>query len=311
MNDRGVVLVIVLWIITILMTIGMSMSYLSRTELLSTQTHLRDTEYRYYALAGIEKAKIEITYQAIKSGQQDETIWRFDGTPYTIKIGNGMADVRIINESGKIDINTANEDILKNLLINYGIEEAQATSIVDAIMDWKDPDDIPRPKGAESDYYQSLPKPYKAKNAPFESVDELIHVKGITKEILYGSDNKKGIHQFLTVFSRTNVISIYHAPFEVLMAIPGVTEETAKLIIDRRKDFTPQNIHLLVQEIFGDSWAKISRYGAVYNTTFYTIFSEGYSKDTAKQRYGIKAVVSTVLSHKHDIVYYKEPTRFF
>ncbi|MCX8026913.1 MAG: general secretion pathway protein GspK [Thermodesulfovibrionales bacterium] len=309
-NENGIVLVIVLWIITILISIAMSMSYLSRTELLSTYTHTKDTEFRYYALAGIEKAKVEIVYHNIKTGQQDETIWRLDGTPYTIDIGEGQVDISIRNESGKIDLNYASEEVLKKLLTNHGVSDEQATEIVDAIMDWKDPDDIPRPKGAESDYYQTLKKPYKAKNAPFESVDELINVKGMTKEILYGDDKKQGIYEYLTVYSRTNVISIYHAPLEVLRAIPNISDDTATLILNRRKDFTAQNMHQLLQEVFGGDLSGVSKYVTAYNTQSFMVISEGYRKENPKHRYGIKTVISWFGGNQFNTLYHKEPIRY-
>ncbi|HVA47155.1 MAG TPA: hypothetical protein VNH11_12375 [Pirellulales bacterium] len=58
--------------------------------------------------------------------------------------------------------------------------------IADAILDWLDPDDVPRTYGAERDYYSSYN--YAPKNGPFESVEELLLVKGVTPQLLYGGD---------------------------------------------------------------------------------------------------------------------------
>ena len=60
--------------------------------------------------------------------------------------------------------------------------------IIDAILDWLDPDDIARPNGAEREYYSGLSHPYAPKNGPFESVEELLLVKGVTPQLLYGMD---------------------------------------------------------------------------------------------------------------------------
>ncbi len=49
----------------------------------------------------------------------------------------------------------------------------------------------------------SLPNPYKAKNANFDTLEELLLVKGMTSEILYGNKEKKGIIDLLTIYSRT------------------------------------------------------------------------------------------------------------
>lgn len=63
----------------------------------------------------------------------------------------------------------------------------------DAIMDWLDPDDEPRDYGAEADYYIGLSPPYAPKNGLFDTVDELLLVKGVTPQLLYGLDiNRNG-----------------------------------------------------------------------------------------------------------------------
>ena len=60
--------------------------------------------------------------------------------------------------------------------------------IADAILDWIDSDDDPRSYGAEADYYQSLAQPYQPANRPFRYLDELLMVRGVTRELLYGLD---------------------------------------------------------------------------------------------------------------------------
>ena len=64
----------------------------------------------------------------------------------------------------------------------------------DSILDWIDEDDEARPNGAEVDYYSTLPMPYAPKNAPLETVDELLLVKGVYPALLFGSDsNRNGV----------------------------------------------------------------------------------------------------------------------
>ena len=60
--------------------------------------------------------------------------------------------------------------------------------ISDAILDWIDSDDSPRAQGAEADYYASLSPPYAPRNGPPESIDELLLVRGVTPQLLYGTD---------------------------------------------------------------------------------------------------------------------------
>ena len=64
----------------------------------------------------------------------------------------------------------------------------------DAILDWLDEDDDPRQYGAEYDYYGGLAEPYAPKNGPLESLEELLLVRGVTPELLFGRDtNRNGI----------------------------------------------------------------------------------------------------------------------
>jgi hypothetical protein len=64
----------------------------------------------------------------------------------------------------------------------------------DSILDWLDADDEPRPYGAEFDYYQQLQPAYSPANGPIQSIEQLLLVKGVTPQLLYGYDeNRNGL----------------------------------------------------------------------------------------------------------------------
>ena len=66
--------------------------------------------------------------------------------------------------------------------------------VADAILDWLDEDDEPRPFGAEAEYYTTLPTPYEPKNGPIDSIEELLLVRGVTPDLLFGVDaNRNGV----------------------------------------------------------------------------------------------------------------------
>ena len=99
----------------------------------------------------------------------------------------------LTDEGGKIDLNTASSDMLLAL-------PGMTQPIVDSILYWRDPTATNPGQGADTDYYLNvgnhpdIPEGYKAKNAPFESIDELRLVSGITPDILFGSDtNHNGV----------------------------------------------------------------------------------------------------------------------
>src|SRR5581483_173179 len=86
--------------------------------------------------------------------------------------------------SGRIDLNSAAEQLLKNLLrTSGGVDDDAAAHIVDAMLDWRDADDIKRPNGAEAADYEAAGLKYKPSNAPFETVAELQRVMGMTPEV--------------------------------------------------------------------------------------------------------------------------------
>jgi hypothetical protein len=85
----------------------------------------------------------------------------------------------LVEESGKLDLNVASYEQLMRL-------PGATEEIASAIMEWKDGDENVERMGPESEYYLSLPEPYYSKNANFETVEELLLVRGITRTILYG-----------------------------------------------------------------------------------------------------------------------------
>jgi general secretion pathway protein K len=298
----------VLWVLTVLMVIVLSFSFMTKTEALATLSFKEGIEKKFLAEAGIERGVVEMIYRAQNLNSGDTEMWRPDATPYNDQLGNGKYTVRIMDESGKIDLNTLTESsaiILKNLLINSGVKSEDADIIADSVLDWKDEDDLRRLNGAESEYYMSLPNPYKAKNANFDTVEELLLVKGVTPEILFGAEGKKGIIRFLTVYSKANTINLYTAPREVLMALPGMTPEIADAIITTRTAKQSPGIEEL-KAVLGTGYAPLAPYIGFGSSNAFTIDATGW-KDNEKKAYPVRATVVLEGNGKFRYVYYKSP----
>lgn len=315
-DDKGFALILVVWVITILMVVVLSFSFTTRVETSSTLQFKDMIEKRFIAEAGLQRAIFEIFYSMYKNtslsgGAQtliiDETdVWKTDGRHYEDKIKDGVYVVSVIDEQGKIDLNTAPEILLRNLFKNAGIGDQEADVIVDSIMDWKDADDLHRLNGAESDYYMSLPKPYKAKNANFDTVEELLLVKGISADILFGTNERKGIIDYITVHSKQRVINVNSAPKEVLMAVPGITEEIADSIIEYRKEKRINHINE-IQGILGTNFNSVMPYIVAGTSNTFTIESTGY-KGNIKNGYTIKATVMITGGNEYKFLYLKSPS---
>ena len=99
----------------------------------------------------------------------------------------------VTDESAKLNLNSLMRldptgDTLYKALLNF---PNMTADIADAIVDYLDADDTARTAGAESSYYAGLSPPYQAKNGPLNSVDELLLVKGVTPQLLFGNDRNR------------------------------------------------------------------------------------------------------------------------
>ena len=314
-DNRGIALLIVLWVTTILTVMAFSFSVLTRAEGYGTLTFKEGLEKKFLAEAGIERGIMEIIFRSVNRNQtltlEGKELWKLDGTAYAIDMGSGGCAVRVIDESGKVSLNGLTDSsgiILKNLLIRQGNSSENADIIVDSILDWKDADDLHRLSGAENDYYRSLPGPYKARDADFETLEELLLVRGITPEILYGTDETKGIIHFLTVHGKTAQVNLNAAPKEILAALPGGDAAMADRIIEFRAS-AETGVEDGVKELLGAAYPLMAPYvsfGPGGAPGIFSVEATGY-KDTPKKGYSILATVAFEGLREYRYVYYKSP----
>lgn len=312
-SQTGIALLIVIWLLTFLTVLVLSFSLMVRSEVYSTLSFKEEIENKLLAEAGIERGVMEIFYLNTNNKQniilEDMDVVKADGREYFGHTGKGFYSFRIFDESGKININSLSEGnriIMNNLLVNYGLSVDEADSIIDSILDWKDADELHRLNGAESDYYMSLPDSYRSKNSNFSTAEELLMVKGITPEILFGDGkNSAGIIHLITVHSKANKINLKTAPKVVLMAIPGFTDELADSIITLR-DSGPDEIATYLSSLLGTSYELIAPYIDTQDSNIYTIEAKGYMKDK-KINYAIRSTVIIERNNKYRVVYYKSP----
>ena len=312
MSQRGIALLMVLWILTFLTVIVLSFSLMVRTEVYSALSFKNETENKFLAEAGIQRGIMEIFYHNANKNRkvviEGREVFQIDGREYSGSAGDGKYSFRITDESGKVNINALSDNtriILYNLLVNEGIPGEKADAITDSIMDWKDADELHRLNGAESDYYMSLPAPYKSKNSNFDTLEELLLVKGMTPEILFGEEGKKGIANLLTVYSTANRINVKTAPKEVLMAIPDFSSDLADSVITLRET-VPEEIIRHLQASLGKSYETIAPYIGAEDFNIYTIDALGYMEDR-KKGYSIRSTVIIERNNKYRTVYYKSP----
>jgi general secretion pathway protein K len=312
-NQSGIALLIVLWVVVLLLTIALSFSVMARTEIFSTLTFKEQMENRYLAETGLQRGIVELFYRAANKNRQalfvEEKIFRTDGTTYIGKLENGSYKLSMTDESGKININTLTDSsgiVLNNLLVNLGIEKETADTIVDSILDWKSPTGLHRLHGADSSYYSSLPNPYKAKNANFDNLEELLLVKGVTPDILYGNVQRPGLIRFMTIYGNATRININAAAPELLKAIPFISADAVqKITVLRSADNTEAAAELQALLAGGDS-AKMSPYIIATDSNIFAIEVSGY-RENEKRNYALRAIVGIEASGNYTVLSYQSP----
>jgi general secretion pathway protein K len=155
------------------------------------------------------------------------------------ELGAGKYNVTITDEERKLPINRLSQDQLRRMMDVLGIDPIDGDVIVDSVLDWIDENDLHRLNGAESDYYESLSPPYRCKNGPLDRIEELLLVRGVTKEIFEGIPGDKdnpgqpGLRDMLTTYSAGQV-NINTASSQTLQIVLGVDESQANAILAHR-----------------------------------------------------------------------------
>ena len=223
---RGIALVLVLWLTVLLTVIAGGFAYGMRNEALAARNTLSWAQARSLADGAVQRTVFELTRPKVSP-----EVWSPDGTVHTWDDEGARIAASATDESGRIDINTAPDNVIKGLLQTAGELDADAAArMLDVIGDWKDADDLRRPYGAEAPEYRAAGLPYGPANAPFETVAELQRVLGMTPALY----NK--LVDSLTVHTRMGGINPLYASRTVLLSLPGSTPEMVDQYIAQRRD---------------------------------------------------------------------------
>ena len=180
-NKKGLVIVAVLWVVVVLMAI---VAFVGRNSRLDTKVCLARMEglrCKLACRAGIETA-IGVLNEDTRESDSLTDLWSDNEEDFNdIGLEKCWFNVWVVDEASKLNVNTATKEQL--LELPYMTQE-----IADAIIDWRDNNDTPRPGGVESGYYENLTFGYTIRNGPFRTIRELLLVKDITEELLYGED---------------------------------------------------------------------------------------------------------------------------
>lgn len=207
-RQRGAALLLVLWLITLLAALVGAFALTARIEQQQGRVLSR-------GLAGDQAARAGLEYALTRLAAEDPAWqWQPDGRPYAWRFHDIVVELRIVDETGKVDLNAADGSLITELLRATGAEQGLAQQVAGAIVDWRDGDDFVQISGgAEAADYASAGRPYGAKNAPFESVAEVEQVLGMTPALF------QAVAPYLTIYSRLPAPDPQFAAAPVLQAM--------------------------------------------------------------------------------------------
>ena len=231
-RQAGLALVLVLWVLTLLSLIAAAFLTSSRSEMLAVRARIDAARAEALADGAVHWAIERLLVLMSDEDVRDRVGLRLpiDGRPVTVPITGGEVQLRVQDMGGLIDLNAAEAPLIEGILVAVGIDPALAGLLADRILDFRDPDDRPRPNGAEDAGYQAAGLPYEAKDAPFDRVDELRQIPGMTPEIV------ARLAPFVTTLSGARGIDPAVAPATVLAAVPGLAGPQRALILEGRRE---------------------------------------------------------------------------
>ncbi|MGY6276869.1 general secretion pathway protein GspK [Methylomonas sp. MgM2] len=206
LKQRGLALVIVIWILTLLTLMAGSFAMTMRRDNSVSLAIKTGALTSAYAESGIILAQFMLSQSDPELRWQPNAVYRLVNWESEIRI-------RVVSESGKIDINTSNEVQLA-ALINWVIaDEWQAQRLLNAVLDWRDADDDTRTLGAERRQYRQAGLPYGPTNSAFQCLEELQLVLGMNEQIF------SAMQPFITVYSGQAEVDLRYASPQLLAII--------------------------------------------------------------------------------------------
>lgn len=146
-------------------------------------------------------------------------------SPLAVVVG---CETRLVSTGSTVDLNEAGEEQLRSLFVAMGTSPRAADSLTDALLDWRDPDDLSRPYGAERRWYEARQRPV-PRNGAFAAMLELRRVRGF--EAAGWADSVLSVDAERTVLAR--------APLAVIASLPGITAEAVAAVAGSRVRRTP------------------------------------------------------------------------
>jgi general secretion pathway protein K len=218
-RESGFILVAVLWMIAALAALaGIYATYAINT---AATSHVGDDRLQTQASirAGVELAVARVLATPDAARASDGA---FDAT-----LGRATIHVKYRPEDARIDLNAAPRDMLSGLFTSLGVSEGPAREYAQRVVGWRKKVD-PNGDNPEAKLYASAGLLYRPRQGPFNDTLELGLVLGLPPSIVDRA------LPFITVYSGQQQVNVFDADRTTLAALPGMTDDILKDVLDAR-----------------------------------------------------------------------------
>ncbi|HBD10923.1 MAG TPA: hypothetical protein DCZ13_02180 [Porticoccaceae bacterium] len=223
-GQAGMALVMVLWFIVLLSVISFGLSSTGRSSAQMAGQLAGSSEARHHADAAMQLVLVNL----LSASEAERLVG--DGSVYRVLGPDADTHLILWDESGKIDINFASEELLQRLFSQLELSGDKSRQLAGAIADWRDDDDLVRLHGAESDDYLAAGLTYGPANDKFNNTRELAQVLGMEADILRAAE------PYLTVYTSNSGINPEVAPLLVLLAASEADATTIENYVKTRQE---------------------------------------------------------------------------
>lgn len=220
----GFALPAVLWVIVGVAAVTLAGTVAARDAVTTAQNRVDHVRGAWRAEGCLEIARGSV---AVALGDGDRAAAGWQSLDSVLAASPGLRDagcsVTARAAGAAIDVNAADAERLRRAFVVLGGGGAEADSLVDAVLDWRDADDEPRPLGAEAGWYgarHELPP----RNAPIADVGELRRIRGMA-----------AVTGFDTIFGvEPGRVPLGRAPLAVIASLPGFGDEAVARLAELR-----------------------------------------------------------------------------
>ncbi|PLX82634.1 MAG: hypothetical protein C0616_01950 [Desulfuromonas sp.] len=281
-NEQGMVLLLVLVVTTLLAVLLSELAFSTLVDLRLTET-FRDSTRAYHLAKGgvtVGRMALQMDRNSYDAAHHSAEYWAVG--VQNMPVADGFVSIEAVDLDGRLNLNRAVDELgnvnvvvrdrLLRLAESVGITNPE--QMVAGLVDWIDGDDDEQLAGAEERYYQTLPKPYHCKNAPLDTLDELLLVRGVEVEDL------KRLKPHVTIFG-DGKLNVNSASGEVLQAWDAeVREDVVEGLVAMQKEAPIESLSMLKEKLGVEAFSALNRQlDLAVTSRFYEIRSQALIGD--------------------------------